>query len=302
MKSFVVLVFFTVALSCLAYTGSAQEEPGRHADAPDTAQLEASLQFSKGDVPIGDGLATLRLGDRFKFLGPADTQKVLTAWGNPPGSAALGMLMPAELSPFEQTGWAVLVTYREDGHVSDEDAKDLDYAEVLQQMQADTEASNTERQQAGYPPVHLVGWAEPPHYDAATHKLYWARTLDFGGPVQTLNYDIRVLGRKGVLELSAIATMSDLARIKADMPKVLETVDFNQGMRYADFSPGADKVAAYGIGALVAGKLAAKAGMFKVIVAALLASKKLIAMLGVGAVMLGRRLLGRKEPKQSSGA
>jgi len=89
-------------------------------------------------------------------------------------------------------------------------------------------------------------------------------------------------------------TIADLARIKVEMPKVLATVEFDQGMRYADFSPSVDDVAAYGIGALVAGKLAAKVGMFKVVVAALLASKKLLAVLAVGAVMLGKRLLGRK--------
>lgn len=265
---------------------------------PQLAQLESGLQYKRGDVIVGDKLATLHLGDQLRYLGPEDTEKVLVAWGNPPGAKSLGMLVPQNMSPFAEESWAVIVRYVEEGHVDDDDAKDIDFKELLAEMQKDTEDANPERMKEGFGAVHLVGWAEPPHYDAGARKLYWAKQLDFGGPVHTINYDIRALGRKGVLELSAVASLPQLALIKAEMPKVLQAVEFNQGHRYADFDPDVDEVAAYGIGALVAGKLAAKAGLFKVIVAALLASKKLLA---AGAVALGvmiKKLLGRKSAEE----
>lgn len=55
----------------------------------------------------------------------------------------------------------------------------------------------------------------------------------------------------------------------------------------------ADKVAAYGIGALVAGKLAARAGLFKVVLAAMLASKKLLIAGGAALLVALKKLFGR---------
>ncbi len=259
-------------------------------------QFEAQLAYKTGQVAIGEDLATMNLGDDFRFLGSEDAEKVLVAWGNPPGNQVLGMVLPSNISLFDDASWAVLVTYSEEGHVEDDDAKSLDYDDLLKDMQASTEEANEERTKGGYPAAHLLGWAEPPHYDEVSRKLYWAQELEFVGSEQhTLNYDIRILGRKGVLELSAIAGIQQLATIKAEMPKVLAAVDFNPGMRYADFNPELDEVAGYGIGALVAGKLAAKAGFFKVILGILLAGKKLIAVAAIGIVMGLKRLLSRKK-------
>lgn len=265
---------------------------------PELVKLESSLQYKSGNVVVGDDLATLRLSGAQRYLGPEDTEKVLVAWGNPPGNKSLGMVLPDAQSPFDESSWAVLVSYSEDGHVDDEDAKDIDFNDTLAEMKSDTEQANEERQKQGYPVAHLVGWAEPPRYDSATRKLYWAKEIDFGNPVHTLNYDIRVLGRKGVLELSAIASLAQLDMVKAEMPKVLGAVEFNKGSRYADFNPDVDSMAAYGIGALVAGKVAAKAGLFKVIVAALLASKKLLVAGGIAVAMFLKKLLGKKTEEQ----
>jgi len=260
--------------------------------------FEAALAWKQGKVTVGDGLATLNVPPSFRYLDPADAERVLLAWGNPPGSKNLGMLFPTSLSPFDDGGWGVVISYTEEGHVDDEDAADIDYAEMLDEMKKDTEESNGARRQQNFGEVHLIGWAEPPRYDAKTKKMYWAKELDFGGEQHTLNYDIRVLGRKGVLELSAVSSISQLAMVKAEMPKVLSFVEFTAGNTYADFTPGVDTVAAYGIGALVAGKVAAKAGLFKIVLAGILASKKLIlaGLVGLGALV--KSMLGRKKDSE----
>ena len=271
--------------------GEAEADP----EAAERAAFEAQLSYQSGDVSVGDKLATLHLGDKFRFLGPADAEKVLVAWGNPPGAEALGMICPAGGAATAEDGWAVVVTYSEEGHVEDDEAKDIDYADLLKDMKSDTEESNAERQKAGFGTVHLVGWAEPPHYDEKSKKLYWAKELDFGGAEHTLNYDIRALGRKGVLELNAVASMKQLALVKKEMPAVLASVEFKQGMRYADFDPDMDTVAAYGIGALVAGKVAAKAGLFKLLIGGILAGKKFIAAGLLGLAALAKKVLGKKD-------
>ena len=226
----------------------------------------------------------------FNYLGPDDAETVLVKlWGNPPSDdKPLGLLIPAGMTPLSTNCWVVTIDYSEDGYVKDDDASKINYDDLLKKMQKGIAANNKARQEQGYPAITLLGWAAPPHYDAATHKLYWAKKLKFEGEEgDTLNYSIRMLGRKGVLELNAIASVNQFAEIDAQTPQILGMVDFKEGSRYADFDPKVDKVAKYGIATLVAGgalALAAKAGFFKVLLVGLLAAKKFI-IIGVIAVV-----------------
>lgn len=263
---------------------------------------DAALNYQTGDITIGSGLAVLHLGDSFRYLPPADARTVIVDhWGNPPENGeSLGMIVPTSTSPVHPTqGWGVIVTYTEDGHVEDDDAEDIDYDELLEEMQESTTADNEARKQRGFPEMTLVGWAAKPRYDSTTKRMYWAKELAVvGAPEHTLNYDIRVLGRKGVLELSAIGAMSQLDAIGPDMERVLSKVEFEDGNKYSDFDPDLDSVAAYGIGGLVAGKLLAKAGLFAVLLKFLIAGKKL---LFVGVIAVGlffKKLVGRKTEEE----
>lgn len=269
-------------------------------DAADDAQLRQfvdSLHFSAGTVAIGAAHATLKLAPDFRFLDAHDAQRVLSdLWGNPPDDEVLGMILPSASALTDETnGWAVVVTYSSDGHIADGDASTIDYDKLLAQMQQETRAANSEREKQGYPAVQLVGWATPPHYDASTSKLYWAKELDFAGAREhMLNYDIRVLGRGGYLSLNAIAAMSQLDLIQRQMPEVLAMTEFDPGQRYADFDATTDKVAAYGISALVAGAIAAKAGLFAKLFALLLAFKKVAIAACIAFAALVRKLFARR--------
>lgn len=266
-----------------------QEEQGMSEEA-----FLASLNFQTGKVVLGDNLANLNLPENLVFLDGEDANRVLVdAWGNPPtDELPLGMILPAGISPLADESWAVTVEFEESGFVSDEDAADIDYAEMLEQLQQEAVESNVWRAENGYESIELLGWAAQPHYDAQGKKLHWAKELRFGdSDINTLNYNIRVLGRKGVLILNFIANMDQLPEIQENVPAVLAMTEFNDGSRYADFDPDIDQVAAYGIGALIAGKLAAKAGLFATI---LLLLKKfwLVPVLLFG--WLAKRLTGKK--------
>ena len=232
----------------------------------------------------------------FRYLDPTDASTVLSKiWGNPPNANTLGLLVPADLSVASPDGWAVIITYDEDGYVKDDEAAKMDYDKLLKQMQEGTNQGNEERKKQGYPPIDLVGWATPPRYDKATHKMYWAKELKFGdSPESTLNYNIRILGRRGVLVLNAVAGMGQLREIESVAPQIISMVDFQEGHRYTDFNISTDKVATYGLIGLVAGGIAAKAGLFKVLLVALLAAKKLI-IIGIAAVAtFFKKMFGKK--------
>ena len=221
-----------------------------------------SLDPKTGEIKLPGAVATLNVPDGFYFLNAKDANTVLVdVWGNPPDQSTLGMLFPADSTPFDMDAWAVTVEYEEDGYVSDEDADDINYQDMLEEMQSDVEYANEERIALGYEPVSLIGWAAPPYYDKAEHKLHWAKEIKFGEAEEnTLNYNIRVLGRKGILVLNFIASMDQKDLIETQIDTVLALADFDTGAQYADFDPDMDDVAAYGLGALVAGKVIAKTG------------------------------------------
>lgn len=254
-----------------------------------------SLDRQQGEIALPNGIAKLKVPEEFYYLNPSDTEKVLVdVWGNPPGSETLGMLFPKDVTPFDDNPWGVTIAYEEDGYVSDDDADEIDYAELLEQMQQGILEESKERVNQGYEAIELVGWAAQPFYDKTTKKLHWAKELKFGEgeQVNTLNYNIRVLGRKGVLVLNFIAGMDQKEIIDAQLHRVLAMAEFNAGSRYEDFNPDIDQVAAYGIGALIAGKVAAKTGL---LAAALIFLKKFGVLILVGLGVLFGKLFKRKE-------
>ncbi len=249
-------------------------------------QIWGSLDRKTGEIELNNGIAKLTVPDNFYYLDSIDTEKVLVdVWGNLPGSGldTLGMLFPAESTPFDEDSWGVTIEYEEDGYVSDEDADDIDYDDLLSQMKRDTTESSEQRMEHGYEAIELVGWAEPPYYDKLAHKLHWAKEIKFGdSETNTLNYNIRILGRKGVLVLNFIADMGQKQLIDSQLDTVLAMAEFQKDSRYEEFDPSIDKVAAYGLGALVAGKAVAKTGF---LAAAFLFLKKfgIVLVAGIGA-------------------
>lgn len=280
-----------LALSIGSITGAVRAQDDTNRIPAEIQRLARNLKYQQGEIDLRGGLAKLAVPKEFNYLGPDDTETVLVKfWHNPPPrTKPLGLLIPAGLTPLNTNCWVVTINYSEDGYVKDSDAGKINYDDLLKQMQQAIGKANPERQKRGYPAITLVGWAAPPHYDAETHKLYWAKDLKFEGEDgDTLNYSIRMLGRKGVLELNAVADMNRFAEIDQQTPQILGMVDFKEGNRYADFDPKTDKVAKYGIAALVAGgalAAAAKLGFLKVFWLALLAAKKfiIIAVVAVGA-------------------
>ena len=239
-----------------------------------------SLTFQKGKVDLPNGVAALDIPESFRYIGPEDSKRFLEeAWSNPDGSGQVGMLLPTDTNPFSDSGWAVVISYEEDGYVSDKDANKIDYGELLTSMQESARKGNKARTEQGFEPVNLVGWAASPRYDSQSKKLYWAKELQFGDePRHTLNYNVRILGRKGVLVLNAVSNMEQLPLIQERMESVIAFTNFKEGYRYSDFDPGIDKVAGYGLAALIGGKIAAKAGLLAKMGGLLVAFKKFIAI------------------------
>jgi uncharacterized membrane-anchored protein len=264
-------------------------------------EILRTLDFRSGTITLGDDLATINLSERFRYIDSSDAQTFLsTIWDNPPGIGArsLGMIIPVDVSPLANEGWGVVVSYEPSGHVRDDDANKIDYDALLREMQDATKKRNQQRTAAGYPSLELVGWARPPYYDAKDKKLYWAKRLrSSDGKTDSLNYDVRILGRSGVLTLNILGDIDGLQKIDREIPGLLDMVSFKTGNLYSEFNPSRDKAASYRVAGLIAGGVLEKLGFFEGLLVFLLASKKLVAagfFGGIGALWIGLKAVFRR--------
>ena len=238
--------------------------------------LEASFKYQHGQIILEDGIGTLNVPQGFRYLDAAQADYIIhDLWGNPHGQGTLGMIVPENIGITDERSWAFIITYDEMGYVKDDDAEEIDYTELLKEIQSDAAAANAERMTEGYESIAIIGWAAQPYYDKEKKVLHWAKEIKFGETDgTTLNYNVRILGRKGVLVLNAVASMMELPDVQKNIEPVLASFSYADGNKYADFNPDLDDVAAWTIGGLVAGKVLAKAGIF----ALLLKNLKLIAL------------------------
>ena len=230
-------------------------------------EIELSLVYKTGIIELESGNATLNVPKGFRYLDKTQSIYVLTdLWGNPADSSILGMLVPENRGVLETNSWVFTISFDEMGYVKDDDADDIDYDDLLTEQQKEIKEANPERIKQGFQPIEFIGWASSPYYDKNKKILHWAKELKFGqDSLNTLNYNLRVLGRKGIFMLNAVASMSELSVVNSNIDKVIGSVEFKDGHKYSDYLPDVDNVAAWTIGGLVAGKILAKVGFFVLI-------------------------------------
>lgn len=272
-----------------------------------TEKLLKDLKRQTGTIPIEQAKADLVLGDQYYFVGPEQSRTILVdIWRNPPEAASnvLGMVFPKGRS-FADDSWSAVITFEQSGYVSDDDAKTIDYDAMLADMKRGDEEQAESIRAQGYPAGILQRWAQAPTYDATKHSLVWARDIKFDdAPEDTLNYDIRLLGRSGVLSLNIIAGMSQLGEVREAAKTFANVASFRDGARYADFDPSMDKKAEYGLAGLVAAGATAAVAKKVGLLAILLKFGKFILIGAVAAFVAFRgaigRLFGRKPALDAS--
>lgn len=286
MKNAIVAVVMTIALTWWSRPVLADEpQPTRQQDAANQQDAQAAfrkqleaLDWIRGPkkVQLFDN-STLQLPEGYLFLNPTDTAKLQALQHNLPGATQYF------LSP-EDFRWQVFFSFRDDGYVKDDEK--IDANALLKSIEASTAEGNKLRREKGWDEMEVVGWQTPPHYDTQTNRLEWA--ID-GKNVRTndvvVNFNTRLLGRGGVMSAVLITAPDSLAPSITEFKGTLNGFEYVPGQRYAEYKPG-DKIAKYGLAALVTGGAAAiavKTGLWKVIVGAVAAGWKFIA---AGAVAL----------------
>lgn len=218
-----------MGLSVAAAARADEPTPAQKAEIARLVGIARLQHRLSGDVALKAPQATLHLGHRYYFLGPEEAKQVLKEWGNPPSAAedVLGIVFPADKSFLDDT-WGAVVTYEQAGYIADKDANSTDYNKYVEEVQKGEDIENEARKKDGFPSIHLVGWAQAPSYDPARHYLIWARDLRFSGEKDdTLNYDVRLLGRRGFLSVNLVSKMPQLASVRADAASLAAAATFD---------------------------------------------------------------------------
>lgn len=233
-------------------------------------------------IPWEDGPTVGKLGDiaeitvpeGYRFTGAQGARMVMDLTENPTSGRELGVLVPNT----ENDVWFVVFEFDPIGYVENASKEELDAEAILTSLQKGTEASNEERKRRGWEAFHVVGWSKQPFYNPSTNNLTWAiRGKGDNSPAETINYSVRILGRRGTMNVDLVMTADQSGAVIPVFENLLGGFQYQTGSRYADFVSG-DKIAAVGLTALVAGgagAVAAQTGLlskfWKLIVAAFVA-------------------------------
>jgi uncharacterized membrane-anchored protein len=199
----------------------------------------------------------------------------MQAYGNGADSSLIGLFTPEADSDDD---WIITANFEKADYIKDDDARNWDVKELLQSLRDGTESQNEERRSRGIPELQVDGWVQQPKYDSATQRLVWSVSgHDKGQPITgdaTVNYNTYALGRDGYITLDLLTSKDLVEAQKPALLALLDNLTFNDGKRYADFNSSTDKIAEYGLAALVAGVAAKKLGLVAVVLAFIASSAR----------------------------
>jgi uncharacterized membrane-anchored protein len=188
------------------------------------------------------------------------------------------------------------VAYHDAGYVKDDDARNWNADQLLDQVREGTAEANKHRVDMGVPELDVVGWIEKPSYDTATHQLVWSiAARDKGSPAgdpDGVNSRTLVLGREGYMSMTLVTDKAHFDALRPRTAALLDGLKFDAGKRYVDFSSGTDRVAEFGLAALVAGVAAKKLGLIALAAAFAIKFAKIIGIAVIGAMVVLRKWLG----------
>lgn len=256
------------------------EAPAEEATAEEANPL-AELDWVIGPTSVDlDSQATLTVPEGFMFLNKSETTKFQEIVENPT-SGRESLIAPDDLR------WFGLFEFEDIGYVKDDEEIDAD--DLMDTVREGTQAGNEERRKRGWAELHVTGWRFEPRYDTSTKRLEWAIDA-VSENVPVVNFNTRLLGRKGVTSATLVAEPDTLDAAVAEFKDVLTGFEYVEGQRYADVQEG-DRIAEYGLAALIAGggaAVAAKSGLLKSL-------WKVLAVAGIAvAAWIGKVFKGRK--------
>lgn len=254
------ILFGSALLMALASPLHSQEA---ELSAEDAAALKAHNDFmdslswkTEGKGSLGSR-ADIAIPEGYRFLGSSDASKLMKYYGNLSNGSELGYISPDDME------WFAIFEFEDIGYVKEDDKDNLDADEILKNLKDVQKAANEELTRQGYPTLNVLGWHTPPNYNSETKNLEWAIRLSSSDGARILNYNTKLLGRRGVMNVVLVCDEEQLASVIPHHQALLNGFAYKKQESYAAFTKG-DKIAEYGLVGLIAGGgllVAAKSGL-----------------------------------------
>lgn len=293
-----------LALGALAPVANAQE-------ASDTAARRKMFESIKWEDAGTTGrlgeVGTLKVPAGCQFTEAEGAKTFMLVSENTPSGQEVGALYcgtQAEGNPEDVRHWFVTYEFDPSGYVKDDEKSSLDATKMLATMQEQQSEANKERKRRGWDELNLDGWIRAPYYDEKTNNLTWAMRVV--SPSDTsVNHSVRLLGRRGVLKVDLVSGPATFERALPVFNDLVASTTFAPGQKYSEWRDG-DKVAEYGLTALVAGGAGAaamKLGLFgklwKVIASMFVAAWKAVAVAIAAISAKLKSWFGKKKGEES---
>lgn len=251
-RRFIHLLCLCLAVMLLfaALPVSAEEEEG-----------ESPFSQGPGQFVMGENLAEITLSEDHAYTGAETAQALLAANGNYPNGSEIGLVVGTR----EEDNWFMIFEWDAVGYVPDDEKDDLDADTILDSFVKGTEQTNERRKEQGEELLFVKGWHTPPYYDEATNNLRWVLIGESESGRVSYNYNTRILGRRGYMSVVLVTSPDTFETDRASAETVIDSARYTEGESYAEFREG-DKLAKYGLTALIAGgagAAGAKFGLFK---------------------------------------
>lgn len=243
---------------------------------------------------VGD-VAELQVPPGFRFAGATGAKTLMERTGNLVNGREVGFISPLGVD------WFVVFEWDPSGYVKDDDKDKLDASALLESLKEGTRQANEERRERGLPTLEIVGWEVAPHYDDTTKNLEWATRAQGPDGSLVVNHNTRILGRRGVMEATLVVSPEQLQAALPEAKRLMAGYGFTSGNRYAEFVQG-DKVAEYGLAALILGGGAAAAAKSGLLAKLLKGGAKLVVLAGAGLMALVGKLKNMFSGKKDAAA
>jgi uncharacterized membrane-anchored protein len=278
MKPIASAIAVGISIALFSAAPRAQDKPQPSSEAGEMRRQIQALHWIHGPKHVElYQKSALEIPEGYMFLNTDDTAKLEALTRNIGGSKQY-FLAP------EDFHWEAFFDYSDDGYVKDDQKIDADA--ILNGIKKGTAESNKQRREKGWNELEVTGWQTPPHYDTDTKHLEWAIIgKDLTTNASLVNFNTRILGRGGVTSVVLLSDPEHLDSAIDEFKSTLSKFSYMPGQKYAEYKSG-DKLAQYGLAALITGGAAAiaiKTGFWKVLLTGLVAGWKFIA---VGAAAL----------------
>ena len=250
----------------------------------------ASLNWKKGPSVVNYNKANskINISSNFEILEGTEAHQMLY-WLNGVDFSYV------DVYAFGKNNEQYMFYYTDSGYVKTDDWTDVDPDKFINEMIENYKASNSTRQQNGQATVLDVTWKKKPYLDGTYNSVYYAFNVTWSDNSSTVEGTAIILGKEGYTTASYVGgTDGYQEQLLLNLSKMHK---FNTAKEYKDWKSG-DKVAAAGIGALLATTLGVKALKPGIIAAGLLLFKKFWFIIVLPFIWLGKLFTGSDKKKK----